>query len=223
MVMPLLFLVVFGSGFGNYFSYKNDMSYSEFIGPGIVGMQLLFDSIFGGMSVLWDRQFGFLKEILVAPVSRFAIMTGKTLGTVTTSMIKALVFLLALLIGGLVKTDAGGVVTAIVFMILISAAFVSLGIAMATVMTDPHGFQLVMNFLVMPIFFLSGALFPLENLPHWLSVLTRFNPLTYGIDGMRYALGGPHMYSPMLSGVILAGFWVVTSIVGARLFRTMPA
>ncbi len=166
----------------------------EFVGPGIIGMQLLFTSIFGGMSVLWDRQFGFLKEILVAPVSRFGIMTGKTLGTVTTSMARALVFLIALLMGGLVKTDPTGFLLTLVFMVLISASFVSLGIAFAARMDDPHGFQLIMNFVVMPIFFLSGALFPLENLPQWLTVITRLNPLTYGIDGMRYTLGGHNQF-----------------------------
>ncbi len=195
----------------------------EFVGPGIVGMQLLFASMFGGLSVLWDRQFGFLKEILVAPVSRFAIMIGKTVGAVTTSMVKALVFLLAIILGGLVNTSLIGFVLTLFFMLLISASFVSLGIAFAAKMEDPHGFQLIMNFIIMPIFFLSGALFPLENLPYWLNALTLLNPLTYGIDGMRFALGGHNVFSPMIDAIVLFGFWLGASLVGTVLFKTMPA
>lgn len=223
MILPLLFLIVLGSGFNTYFTYRKDISYMEFVGPGIVGMQLLFASMFGGMSVLWDRQFGFLKEILVAPVSRFSIMTGKTLGTVTTSMVKSVVFLFAILIGGLVKTTLVGFLIVILFMLLISASFVSLGIAFAAKMNDPHGFQLIMNFIIMPIFFLSGALFPLENLPFWLNLLTHLNPLTYGIDGMRYALGGYNSFPVVFNIAILFIFWFFSSLIGTYLFKTMPA
>jgi ABC-2 type transport system permease protein len=223
MALPVLFLVVLGSGFGGFFQYRQGVSYVQFIGPGIVGMTLLFSSMFGGLSVLWDRQFGFLKEILVAPVSRVAIMAGKTLGTVTTSMIKGLVLLLALAVGGLVHLDPVGLVVAVAFMFVISAAFVALGIAVAALMSDPHGFQLIMNFLIMPVFFLSGALFPLEGLPRWLGVLTRINPLTYGVDGMRYALGGPHEFSPLFDFVILTIFSIGATLVGTILFKRMPA
>ncbi|HMK35618.1 MAG TPA: ABC transporter permease [Desulfomonilaceae bacterium] len=223
MALPVLFLLVLGSGFSGFFQYRSGVSYIQFIGPGIIGMQLLFSSMFGGLTVLWDKQFGFLKEILVAPISRIGIMAGTTLGTVTTSMAKAMVFLIALIVGGLVKADPAGVALALVYMFLISAAFVSLGIAFAARMSDPHGFQLVMNFLIMPVFFLSGALFPLENLPGWLTVLTRANPLTYGIDGMRFALGGFSLFSPVWDLAALLGFWVFTTVAGAVLFRRMPA
>jgi ABC-2 type transport system permease protein len=179
--------------------------------------------MFGGLSVLWDRQFGFLKEILVAPVSRLAIMAGKTLGTVTTSMLKGLVFLIALMVGGLVKTDAVGFTLTILFMFLISASFVSLGIACAAKMTDPHGFQLIMNFLIMPVFFLSGALYPLDNVPGWIKILSLINPLTYGIDGMRCVLGGPCTSSILFNLLVLSLFWFGSSVVGALLFEKMPA
>jgi len=132
MAMPILFLFVLGSGFGGFFRYREDVTYMEFIGPGIVGMTLLFSSMFGGLSVLWDKQFGFLKEILVAPVSRLGIMAGMTFGTVTTSMFKASIILIALLGGGLVAHDAARVLLAFVFMFLISASFVGLGIAFAS-------------------------------------------------------------------------------------------
>ena len=152
-----------------------------------------------------------------------AIMAGKTLGTVTTSMIKGLVLLLALAVGGLVHLDPVGLMVTVAFMFVISAAFVALGIAVAALMSDPHGFQLIMNFLIMPVFFLSGALFPLEGLPRWLGVLTRINPLTYGVDGMRYALGGPHEFSPLFDFVILTIFSIGATLVGTILFKRMPA
>ncbi len=223
MAQPALFLVVLGMGFGGYFRYSTNISYMQFIGPGVVAMTLLFSSMFGGLSVLWDKQFGFLKEILVAPVSRIGIMAGKTLGTVTTSMAQALVFVIAMLACNLIKVDAAGFLLALLFMFLISASFVSLGIAFAARMSDPHGFQLVMNFLIMPVFFLSGALFPLDKIPRWLKILTQLNPLTYGVDGMRFALGGPHQLSPLSNLAVLSGFWFVSTLVGALLFRKMPA
>jgi ABC-2 type transport system permease protein len=223
MALPVLFLVVLGSGFSGFFRYRNDVSYMEFIGPGIIGMTLLFSSMFGGMNVLWDKQFGFLKEILVAPVGRMTIMTGKTVGTVTTSMVRALVLLAAMLVGGVVKIHLAGLLLTLVFMFFISAAFVSLGIALASWMTDIHGFQLIMNFIIMPVFFLSGALFPLENLPWWLHILTLANPLTYGVDGIRFALEGPFRFSPLFDLAMLSLFWLVTTIAGAIMFRRMYA
>lgn len=223
MAMPALFLVVLGSGFSGVFRYQSDVSYVEFIGPGIVAMSLLFSSMFGGLNVLWDKQFGFLKEILVAPVSRTGIMAGKTLGTVTTSMVKAGVFLVALLALRLVRPDPAGVLMSLIFMFLISASFTSLGIAFASQMKDPHGFQLIMNFLIMPVFFLSGALFPLDGQPQWLTLLTHLNPLTYGVDGMRYALGASHAFSPTLSMGALVLFWACATVVGTVLFGRMAA
>jgi ABC-2 type transport system permease protein len=223
MAMPALFLIVFGSGFGGFFRYRSDVSYMQFIGPGIIGMSLLFSAMFGGMNVLWDKQFGFLKEILVAPVSRIAIMAGKTLGTVTTSMLKGLVFLIGLAAWGVVRYDPMSIMITLVFMFLISAAFVSLGIAFASVMTDPHAFPLIMNFIIMPIFFLSGALFPLEGLPGWLNALTHLNPLTYGVDGLRFALGGYYQFSPLVDIVALVAFWIAATLVGAFMFTKMSA
>jgi len=223
MALPVLFLVVLGSGFGGYFRYRNDVTYIQFIGPGIIGMTLLFSAMFGGLNVLWDKQFGFLKEILVAPVSRTAIMAGKTIGTVTTSLVRALVLLAALVAAGLVKFHFGGFLMALVFMFLVSASFVSLGIALASWMTDPHGFQLIMNFVIMPVFFLSGALFPLEHLPRWLEIMTRLNPLSYGVDGMRFALGGPYRFSPLLDLAVLVVFWLAMTLIGAFMFRKMSA
>ncbi len=223
MAMPAIFLIFLGSGFGSFFRYRSNVSYMEFIGPGIVSMSLLFSSMFGGLNVLWDKQFGFLKEILVAPVSRIAIMAGIAMGHVTTSMGKGLIFLAALYAGHLIRLDATGLVVTLIFMFLISASFVSLGIALASVMDDPHGFPLVMNFLIMPVFFLSGALYPLEGLPGWLKMLTYINPLTYGVDGIRFAVGGPSHFSPVSDFLILMVFWIGATLAGAFMFRRMSA
>jgi ABC-2 type transport system permease protein len=217
----MLFLVILGTGFEGVFRYRSDVTYMEFVGPGVVGMSLLFSSMFGGLGVLWDKQFGFLKEILVAPVSRLSIVTGQTVGAVSTSMIKGMIFLGILVGGGLVSGNPLGVLMALGFMCLISASFVGLGLAFATRMSDPQGFQLVMNFLIMPVFFLSGALFPIDQLPYWLSILTLINPLTYGVDGIRYSLSCPHHFSPLVSFLALLGFWIGVATVAARLFKGM--
>lgn len=184
--MPLFFLLFLGTGLSSSFSQGN---YMEFIAPGILGMVLMFSSVASGLTVIMDRQFGFLKEILVAPVSRLCIVMGKTLGGATTAILQAVLIMLLMPFLG-VTLNAAGFLTAFVFMILISVAFVGLGLAIASKMEDMHGFQLVMNFLVMPLFFLSGALFPLSNLPGWLKTLTLVDPLTYGVDGLRGALTG---------------------------------
>lgn len=219
LAMPFFFLVILGSGFGPFFSSVGGGSYLELIAPGIIAMILLFSSMFAGISVLWDRQFGFMKEVLVAPVSRLSIMLGKTMGAVTTSMIQALIILSAIVAVGLVSADVLGVMLAFALMFLISASFVSLGLAFASRMSDAHGFQLVMNFLIMPTFFLSGALFPLEGLPGWLKTATLFNPLTYGVDGLRTVLGGVGHMPLVLDFFILVVFWLAMTALGAHLFR----
>lgn len=221
LAMPFFFLVMLGGGFSSLVTMGGSQSggYIGYIAPGIIGMILLFSSTFSGISVLWDRQFGFLKEVLVAPVSRMSIMIGKTLGAVTTSMLQAFILLAALLIFGLVSPSVLGFLMSLVFMFLISASFVAMGIAFASRMTDAHGFQLVMNFLIMPLFFLSGALFPLKGLPDWLGTASMFDPLTYGVDGLRGSLGGIAYFPLWLDFTVLFVFWIALTIIGARLFR----
>jgi ABC-2 type transport system permease protein len=218
LAMPMFFLVLLGAGFSSFIQFGS-VNYMEFIAPGIIGMILLFSSMFAGISILWDRQFGFLKEVLVAPVGRFSIMVGKTLGSVTTSLLQAFIILVAVMVFGLVSPTLIGVLLALVFMFLISASFVALGIAFASRMEDAHGFQLIMNFIIMPIFFLSGALFPLSGLPAWLENATLFDPLTYGVDGLRGSLGGVSHFPLWIDFTVLLGFWVFISLVGTYLFR----
>ena len=185
---PTLYLVVLGFGLGPTFRNAGNGSYLQFLAPGVVGMTILFSSIFSGVGLLFDRQFGFLKETLVAPVPRVHIMIGRTLGGATVAMLQGTLMLLVCLIAGFRPASAVGLMMAPVFMLLIAIVFCALGTAIGSRLQDMQGFQLVMNFLVLPIFFLSGALFPLDNLPAALSFLTRLDPLSYGIDGLRGTL-----------------------------------
>ena len=185
---PLLYLLVLGFGLGPVFQRAGNGSYLQFVAPGVVGMTILFSSIFSGMGLLWDRQFGFLKETLVAPVPRWNIMIGRTLGGATVAVIQGMLVMLVCLLAGFRPVNMVTAPAGFLFMLLIAMVFGALGTAIGSVLKDMQGFQLIMNFLVMPIFFMSGALFPLTNLPRALAVLTRLDPLSYGIDGLRGTL-----------------------------------
>jgi ABC-2 type transport system permease protein len=196
---PLLYLLVLGFGLGPVFQRAGNGSYIQFVAPGVVGMSVLFTSVFSGIGLLWDRQFGFLKETLVAPVPRVTVMIGKTLGGATVATIQGLLVLVICLIAGFRPVNWITLPLALVFMIMTAIVFAGLGVAIGSVLQDIQGMQLIMNFLVLPIFFLSGALFPLTGLPSVLSVITRIDPLTYGIDGLRSILIGASQFDPMLS------------------------
>ena len=187
---PLLYLLVLGFGLGPVFAQAGRGSYLQFVAPGVIGMGILFTSIFSGIGLLWDRQFGFLKETLVAPVPRLQIMVGRTLGGATIAMVQGLLVLIVCLLAGFRPQSVFGLLLAFVFMALIAIVFAALGTAIGSGLRDMQGFQFIMNFLVMPIFFLSGALYPLNNLPTALAAATRIDPLSYGIDGLRGALIG---------------------------------
>ena len=216
---PLLFLLVFGFGFGSIFQQAGQGNYIQFLAPGIIMMSVLFTAIFSGIDLIWDRQFGFLKETMVAPVPRWQIMLGKTLGGATVASIQGLiVFILALLIGFKIDNPLMLPVAA-VLVFLVALLFTSLGIAIASGIEDMQGFQLIMNFLVMPIFFLSGALFPLQGLPKVLEVITRFDPLTYGIDGLREALINVGTFGIGTDFLVVAVLTVVLLGIGSYLFE----
>ncbi len=187
---PMLYLLALGFGLGPVFRRSGQGSYLQFVAPGVVGMSILFMSIFSGIGLLWDRQFGFLKETLVAPVPRLHVMMGKALGGATVAVIQGSIVFVVCLIAGFRPVNISALPIAFLFMALIAVMFTSLGTAIGSVLVDMQGFQLVMNFLVMPIFFLSGALFPLANLPKALAVVTSLDPMTYGVDGLRAALIG---------------------------------
>ena len=218
--MPFFFLAFLGIGLQSAFSLRaGGESYMDFIAPGILGMVLLFSSTVAGISVIWDRQFGFLKEMLVAPIPRLSIVLGRTAGGTTTASLQALLMLAASLLLGVKVPSMGGLLLALVFMALIGISFTSLGVALASRMEDPHGFQLIFNFLIMPTFFLSGALFPLEDLPRFLQWAAWANPLTYGVDGLRGALIGQSTMGLTLDIVVLCSVSAALLALGAALFR----
>ncbi len=181
-------------------------------------MILLFGSMFAGISVLWDRQFGFLKEVMVTPVSRVSIVLGRVAGGVTMALFQGVLVLVAGLFLGL-NTGPIGVVFSLLFMVLISSAFVGLGLAFASKMEDMHGFQLIMNFLMFPLFFLSGAIFPISELPSILVALSYINPLTYGVDALRGTLLGASNFPIIVDTAILLVFSIAMVGFGAYLFE----
>ena len=218
---PLLYLFVLGFGLGPVYQQAGRGSYLQFVAPGVVGMSVLFTSIFSGIGLLWDRQFGFLKETLVAPVPRLHIMIGHTLGGATIAMIQGLMVLVVCFIAGFRPEHWSTVPLALLFMALIAIVFAGLGTAIGSTLQNMQGFQLIMNFLVMPIFFLSGALFPLNNLPTALTLATRVDPLSYGIDGLRGALIGLTQFgvvtnlsvlAVVASGFLVLGAWAFSRI-----------
>jgi ABC-2 type transport system permease protein len=202
---PILYLVALGFGFGPIYQMAGQGSYMQFLAPGVIGMTILFSGIFSGIELIWDRQFGFLKEVMVAPVSRLSIMIGRTLGGATVSMIQGLMVLVICIVAGFRPASWARMPEALLLMALISIMFTALGTAIASLLSDFQGFQLVMGFLVMPMFFLSGALFKLDFAPKALKIVAAFDPFTYGVDGMRAALAGVPAYYG--SGVDMLALW----------------
>jgi ABC-2 type transport system permease protein len=218
LAQPLLYLLALGFGLGPVFEKSGHGSYLQFLAPGVIGMTVLFSSIFSGMVLLWDRQFGFLKEMLVAPVPRLQIMIGRTLGGATVATIQGCLIALVCVIAGFRPVSLAAVPLALLYMVLIATVFGALGTGIGSTLQDMQGFQLIMNFLVMPIFFLSGALFPLTNLPTALSIVTKLDPLAYGIDGLRGALIGVSHFGAGLDLAVLAAVAIVFLAAGARQF-----
>jgi ABC-2 type transport system permease protein len=217
LAQPILFLIALGFGFGPIYQRAGGGDYLQFLTPGIIAMSLLFTSTFFGIEIIWDRQFGFLKETLVAPVSRLKIMLGRTLGGATVAVFQGLIVLLISLVAGF-RPDFSMLPLALVVMALISITFTALGTAIASKMSDMHGFQLIMNFLIMPLFFLSGALFPLDNLPKWITVVAYFNPLSYGVDALRQLLVSAAQFSLFFDVLMLALFSIILLAIGSYLF-----
>lgn len=226
LAVPFFFLAFLGLGFNRMTvpGVTKDVQYIKYLVPGIIGMSLLFQSIFAGLSVLWDREFGFLKEIMVAPVSRVSIVLGRIAGGMTAALIQgSLVMIVSLFVGFRIKS-VPAVLLALVFMVLVSASFIGLGLLFASRMRDMQGYSIIMNFVVFPLFFLSGALYPLDNLPSWMRVLSRVDPLTYGVDGLRGALLGISTLSIPLNLLIMGAFSVLMVYLGAWSFdRTESA
>ena len=215
---PLLFFVAFGFGFGPIYQKAGGGNYLSFLAPGIIGMSILFTSVFSGIEMIWDRQFGFLKETFVAPVPRYQIVIGRILGGATVSMLQGFIVLVLTVIVGFRVEHYHDIPLALVVMFLIALLFTSLGTAIASVIEDMHGFQLIINFLVMPIYFLSGAMFPLAGLPKALQIVAICDPLTYGIDALRFALANAGHFSLGLNLGVLVLVTILMISVATYLF-----
>ena len=218
LAQPALYLLVLGFGFGAVFRQAGQGSYLQFVAPGVIAMGVLFTSVFSGIGLLWDRQFGFLKETLVAPVSRLTIMAGRTLGGATIAIIQGTLVLVVCMLAGFRPEKWAGVPLALMFMALIAVVFAALGTAIGSTLKDMQGAQLIMNFLIMPIFFLSGALFPLNDLPVALAVATRLDPLSYGVDGLRGAFIGVSTLGFVVDVSVLSALSALFLVLGAWAF-----
>jgi ABC-2 type transport system permease protein len=220
---PILYLVALGFGLGPVFQRAGQGNYVQFVAPGIIGMTILFSAVFSGVGLLWDRQFGFLKETLVAPVPRIQVMLGRTLGAATVAVIQGLLVAVVCLVAGFRPADYRELPLALLFMGMIASLFASLGTAIGSALQNIQGFQMIMSFLVMPIFFLSGALYPLRNLPTALSVVVSLDPLAYGVDGLRTTLIGVSHFGIAFDALVLVLGATLVLFIGSHLFSKIQA
>lgn len=222
LATPLFFLVFLGAGFNSSFQVEGGRPFDpSYLAPGLIGMVVLFSSMMGGVSIIWDREFGFLKEILIAPVSRFFVALGKAVGGVTTSVIQGILIMCIARLIGIEYQSLSGVIAAIAVMFVSGIGFIGLGIAVASRIDSHEGFQMVMSFLTMPLVLLSGAFFPISKLPEWLSLLVYVNPLTYGVEALRYFLLGESIIPIFRSITILFAFALAMTLLGGKLFGKM--
>ena len=182
---PLLFLVVFGAGFNRMVGFMTEgVDFIKFIYPGILAMTVVMSSLFSGMSIVWDREYGFLREILVAPISRSGVVLGKAIGSASIAMVQGTILLILAPFLGISLTLIL-VIKYLVVLLLLALSISAVGIFVATRMRSQQGFQMVMQLLIFPLIFLSGVFFPVDNVSPWLQVIVKMNPLTYGVDAVR--------------------------------------
>jgi ABC-2 type transport system permease protein len=220
VVMPVFFLLAFGGGLGGIVSLKSGASYQMFIYPGFIAMMVLFTSIGYGAYIIWDRKFDFLKEVLVAPISRMTTFFGKILGGITDAAIEVTILLVIGLFFG-IQFTALNVLLTFFIVFLLAVGIISVGLTIGSYMESPQGFGLIMNFVTFPAFLLSGALFPLDNLPSWLLVITRINPVSYAVDGLRNVLLGSSTFPYLVDVGALVAFGTVMIIIGTYSFSRM--
>jgi len=217
-INPLLWLFVFGAGLGSSVSV-GEGDYQTFIYPGIIVMTVIFSSIFYGAYVVWDKKLDFLKEVLVSPIARSTVFLGKVMGGATDGVIQATIMLILAPLFGVKAGLAFGLVYLILFILVVG--LVSIGLVIGSMMESPEGFGLLSSFVTFPLFFLSGALFPITNLPAWLSVFTALNPVTYGVDAIRGLMLGTYAFGLLTDFAVLVGFALVMIGLGTLAFRRM--
>ena len=228
LLMPFLFLAFLGLPMSFMLAREipgipAGTNYLDFLAPGIVGMTLLFSATMAGASVIWDKEFGFLKEVLVAPVNRFSVILGRSLGGITTATIQALIIVGAAVAMGVKISGISGFFLALVFMILTCATFTGFGLILASKLTDTEGFMAIIPLITFPLFFLSGAFSPLAAMPSWLRYVMYINPLTYGVDALRSTLVGVAAFPLWLDFVVLLVLSIVLAGLGAYFFSKMEA
>jgi ABC-2 type transport system permease protein len=218
LARPLLWLLFMGKGLRAAVPTVGGVDYQHFVFAGAIAMTVLFSGMFQSVTIIWDREFGFLKEVLVAPVSRATIVLGKTFSGAAVTFVQALISVLfaplvSVRIGPLDFVALAGVIA------LLSIGVTALGLVIATRMQTFEGFGVISNFVVLPLYFLSGGVFPIERLPGWMSLLVHVNPVTYGVDLMRHAIGQPAVFAPALDAAVLVGFAVAMVGLSLALFR----
>jgi ABC-2 type transport system permease protein len=220
VISPLLWIFGFGAGLGSSVQSISGYPYQTFIYPGIMVMTVLFTSLFYGVYIIWDRKLDFLKEVLVAPVSRASVFAGKMLGGATDAMVQVVYLII---IGFFISIPFTPlvIIEAFLMLLLISIAMVSIGLVIGANLQSPEGFSLVINFVMWPMFFFSGALFPVSNLGPWLSAVTFINPLTYGVDALRGIILGINHFPIMLDVAALALFAAIMIGIGVASFKRM--
>lgn len=225
LAMPIFFMAFLGLGLNRVAlpGLERNIGYLSFLVPGIVSMRLLFSSTISGLSVLWDKEFGFLKEIMVAPVSRLSIVIGRVAGGASVVMLQASVILFLSFLFGFKIPNPLSLGQAFLFMVLISLTFLGLGLIFASLLKDMQGFSLIMNFIIFPLFFLSGALYPITNLPAAVRFLAYFDPLTYGVDGLRWSLLHISSFPWIVDFSLMIFFSSIMLGFGAFLFEKMES
>ena len=223
---PILWLLIIGGGLGSVISFGG-LNFLSFLYPGILMQAALFSAVFFGVYIVWDKKIDFLKEVLVSPLSRTSIFVGKVLGGSTDTVIQVailLVFGYLFSITGVIQGVTFSPLTVVVtlaFMFVTTAGLASIGLILGSQMESPEGFQLIGSFLVFPMFFLSGALFPIDNLPSWLAPFVLINPATYTVDGLRGTLTGLHQFNIGLDFLVICAFSAVMILIGTYAFRKM--
>jgi ABC-2 type transport system permease protein len=230
VVQPILWIFLFGMGMGNVFNFQNPMvdyfikqqfnglDYITFLLTGVVAMSIFVGSFISGVSVIFDKQFGFLKETLVSPAPRELILLGRAVGDSLVLMINAMIVLgLGFLISNELRPE--GIPLAMLYAFILSIGFSSLGIAIASKMSSMEGFQMLMNLIVMPLQFVSGIFFPVERMPEWMQLIAKVNPLTYAVDGIRYWLTGRSSFNPIIDITLLLILSSISIVIAIWSFR----
>jgi len=226
IINPILWFIIIGGGIGSAFSFGG-IDYQTFIYPGVLIQSALFSSIFFGVYIVWDKKIDFLKEVLVAPMSRTSIFLGKILGGATDALIQ----LCILLIIGFVFVASGimsgfqlnvfSIIISVIILLMTTVGLVSIGLIIGSQMESPEGFQLIGSFLIFPMFFLSGALFPINNLPPWLAPFVFIDPVTYAVDGLRGAMLGTSQFHIAFDFAVVSIFSIVMILIGTYAFKKM--